>query len=79
MVNREYAQKLWNNLLELGPRRLALLAFVGFSVFLGVGGGAYYLSRPEFNVLYSGLTREDVTRVSAVRRRRLRPSATGIS
>jgi flagellar M-ring protein FliF len=68
MVNREYAQKLWNNLLELGPRRLALLAFVGFSVFLGVGGGAYYLSRPEFNVLYSGLAREDVTRVSAVLR-----------
>lgn len=68
MVNREYAQKLWNNLLELGPRRLALLAFVGFSVFLGVGGGAYYLSRPEFNVLYSGLTREDVTRVSAALR-----------
>ncbi len=68
MVNREYAQKLWNNLLELGPRRLALLAFVGLSVFLGVGGGAYYLSRPEFNVLYSGLTREDVTRVSAVLR-----------
>jgi flagellar M-ring protein FliF len=68
MVNREYAQKLWNNLLELGPRRLALLALVGFSVFLGVGGGAYYLSRPEFNVLYSGLSREDVTRVSAVLR-----------
>jgi flagellar M-ring protein FliF len=68
MVNREYAQKLWNNLLELGPRRLALLAFVGVAVFLGVGGGAYYLSRPEFNVLYSGLTREDVTRVSAVLR-----------
>ena len=68
MVNREYAQKLWNNLLELGPRRLALLALVGFSVFLGVGGGAYYLSRPEFNVLYSGLAREDVTRVSAVLR-----------
>ena len=68
MVNREYAQKLWNNLLELGPRRLALLAFVGLAVFLGVGGGAYYLSRPEFNVLYSGLAREDLTRVSAVLR-----------
>jgi flagellar M-ring protein FliF len=67
-VNREYAQKLWNNLLELGPRRLALLALVGLAVFLGVGGGAYYLSQPEFNVLYSGLTREDVTRVSAVLR-----------
>lgn len=68
MVNREHAQKLWNNLLELGPRRLALLALVGLAVFLGVGGGAYYLSRPEFNVLYSGLTREDVSRVSSVLR-----------
>ena len=28
MVNREHAQKLWNNLLELGPRRLTLLALV---------------------------------------------------
>jgi flagellar M-ring protein FliF len=68
MVNREYALKLWSNLLELGPRRLALLALVGVAVFLGVGGGAYYISRPEFNVLYSGLSREDVTRVSAALR-----------
>ena len=30
MVNREYAQKLWNNLLELGPRRLTLLASSAF-------------------------------------------------
>uniref|UniRef100_Q07SG6 Flagellar M-ring protein n=1 Tax=Rhodopseudomonas palustris (strain BisA53) TaxID=316055 RepID=Q07SG6_RHOP5 len=68
MVNREYAQKLWGNLLELGPRRLVLLALVGLAVFIGVGGGAYYISRPEFNVLYSGLSREDVTRVSAALR-----------
>ncbi|MET0707073.1 MAG: flagellar basal-body MS-ring/collar protein FliF, partial [Tardiphaga sp.] len=68
MVNREHAQKLWNNLLELGPRRLTLLAVIGLAVFLGVGGGAYYLSRPEFEVLYTGLNREDVTRVSSVLR-----------
>lgn len=68
MVNREYALKLWSNLLELGPRRLAVLAVVGLAVFLGVGGGAYYISRPEYNVLYSGLSREDVTRVSAALR-----------
>ena len=68
MVNREHAQKLWNNLLELGPRRLAALALIGLAVFLGVGGGAYYLSRPEFEVLYTGLTRDDVTRVSTVLR-----------
>ena len=68
MVNREHAQKLWNNLLELGPKRLLLLAVVGVTVFVGVGGGAYYLSRPEYNILYSGLSREDVTRVSSVLR-----------
>ncbi|WP_371420315.1 flagellar basal-body MS-ring/collar protein FliF [Tardiphaga sp.] len=68
MVNREHAQKLWNNLLELGTKRLILLAVVGFAVFGGVGGGAYYISRPEYNVLYSGLSREDVTRVSSVLR-----------
>ncbi|HEY0331532.1 MAG TPA: flagellar basal-body MS-ring/collar protein FliF [Rhodopseudomonas sp.] len=68
MVDREYAQKLWTNLLELGPRRLTVLALVGLAVFFGVGGGAYYLSRPEFNVLYSGLSRDDITRVSAVLR-----------
>ncbi|MDR6658275.1 flagellar M-ring protein FliF [Tardiphaga robiniae] len=68
MVNREHAQKLWNNLLELGTKRLILLAVVGLAVFGGVGGGAYYISRPEYNVLYSGLGREDVTRVSSVLR-----------
>jgi flagellar M-ring protein FliF len=68
MVNREHAQRLWNNLLELGPRRLTVLALVGLAVFLGVGGGAYYLSRPEFDVLYTGLSREDVSRVGAVLR-----------
>ncbi|MET0221994.1 MAG: flagellar basal-body MS-ring/collar protein FliF, partial [Tardiphaga sp.] len=45
-----------------------LLAVVGVAVFVGVGGGAYYLSRPEYNILYSGLSREDVTRVSSVLR-----------
>lgn len=68
MVNREHAQKLWNNLLELGTKRLILLAVVGLTVFGGVGGGAYYISRPEYNVLYSGLSREDLTRVSSVLR-----------
>jgi len=68
MFNREHAQRLWNNLLELGPRRLTVLALVGLAVFLGVGGGAYYLSRPEFEVLYTGLSREDVSRVGAVLR-----------
>ncbi len=68
MVNREHAQKLWNNLLELGTKRLILLAVIGVAVFAGVGGGAYYLSRPEYNTLYAGLGREDISRVGSVLR-----------
>lgn len=64
----EHAQKLWQNLLELGPRRLIALAVIGITVFIGVGAGAYYLSRPELDVLYSGLGREDVSRIGATLR-----------
>jgi flagellar M-ring protein FliF len=63
MSAREHADKLWLNLLDLGPRRLIILAIIGLSVFLTIGLGAYYLSRPQLSVLYSGLERDDVTRV----------------
>jgi flagellar M-ring protein FliF len=63
MSAREHADKLWANLLDLGPQRLMLLAFVGLSVFLTIGVGAYYLSRPQLAVLYSNLERDDVTRI----------------
>ncbi len=33
-----------------------VLGLIGFAVFLGVGGGAYYLSRPEFDVSIPVLT-----------------------
>ena len=59
MISRENAQKLWQDLLELGARRLIALAFVGVTVFTGVGLGAYFLSRPELEVLYTGLSRDD--------------------
>lgn len=68
MVNREHAQKLWNNLLELGPRRLVALGVIGVIVFVGVGVGAFYLSRPAHEMLYSGLNRDDVGRMSVVLR-----------
>jgi flagellar M-ring protein FliF len=63
MSAREHADKLWLNLLDLGPRRLMVLALVGLSVFLTIGLGAYYLSRPQLSVLYTGLERDDVTRI----------------
>ena len=68
MLSRAQIQQLLNNLLELGPRRLMALGLIGFAVLVTVVGGAYYLSRPEFETLYTGLTREDVTRMGAALR-----------
>lgn len=60
---REHADKLWANLMELGPKRLMILAIVGLSVFLTIGLGAFHLSRPQHATLYTGLERDDVTRI----------------
>jgi flagellar M-ring protein FliF len=68
MLSRAQLQQLLNNLLELGPRRLMALGLIGFAVLVTVVGGAYYLSRPELELLYTGLTREDVTRIGAALR-----------
>ncbi len=66
MPGRQHAERLWSSLLLLGPRRLAALAAIGLAVFLSVGIGAYYLSRPAQETLYTGLDREDVGRMGAV-------------
>jgi flagellar M-ring protein FliF len=68
MLSRAQVQHLLNNLLQLGPRRLMALGLIGFAVLVTVVGGAYYLSRPEFEPLYTGLGREDVTRIGATLR-----------
>jgi flagellar M-ring protein FliF len=65
MTGREHAERLWGSLLELGARRLAALGIIGLTVFAVVGLGGLYLSRPAMEVLYSGLDREDVTRIGA--------------
>ena len=65
MPGREHAEKLWANLLELGPRRLVALALIGLATMMSVGFGAYYLSRPEMVTLYKGLEGEDVSRIGA--------------
>jgi flagellar M-ring protein FliF len=68
MLSRAQVQQLLNNLLELGPRRLMVLGLIGFSVLVTVVGGAYYLSRPELEALYTGLSRDDVGRIGAILR-----------
>ena len=65
MAARLSLDRLLGSLADLGARRLAALAIVGITVFALVGLGGFYLSRPELDVLYSGLGREDVTRIGA--------------
>ena len=59
------AQQLLTNLSGLGMRKLSALGLVGLLVVALVGLGSYYLSRPDMEVLYSGLDRTDVTRIGA--------------
>ncbi len=61
----EQAERLWANLLALGSKRLALLAFIGLSVFAVTGVAGYYLSRPTNEVLYAGLDKQDVSRIGS--------------
>ncbi|MGU3358991.1 flagellar basal-body MS-ring/collar protein FliF [Methylobacterium sp. M6A4_1b] len=66
MSGLQHAERLWNNILALGGRRIAALSLIGVVVFLAVGLGALYLSRPAQETLYTGLSREDVGRIGSV-------------
>ncbi len=65
MVARAEARKLLSNLQALGGRKLGALAIVGLVAVALVSLGAYALSRPTTETLYSGLDRQDVTRIGA--------------
>ncbi len=66
MAGGDQLERLWASLAGLGPRRLAALAGVGIAIFAIVGVGSYYLSRPDLEVLYVGLTPPEVSRMGAV-------------
>jgi flagellar M-ring protein FliF len=68
MIGREQLERLWLSLLALGGRRLAALGLVGLAVFGAVGLGSYYLSRPQLEAIYTGLTPQDVSRIGAALR-----------
>lgn len=68
MIGREQLERLWQSLLALGARRLAALGLVGLAVFGAVGLGSYYLSRPQLETIYTGLTPQDVSRIGAALR-----------
>jgi len=65
MAALEQAKRVWDNLLRLGTRRLIGLGVTGLVVFLVTGMAGYYLSRPAQELLYSGLDREDVSRIAS--------------
>jgi flagellar M-ring protein FliF len=65
MTALEQAQNLWTNLLALGARRLAVLGLMGLSTMAVLVLGAYYVSRPTSEVLYSGLDRQDVASIGS--------------
>ena len=65
MIGREQIEKLRENLLALGKRRLAVLALIGLTVFGAVGLISYRMSRPELETLYGGLNAQDVSRIGA--------------
>ena len=47
--------------------RLIALALVGLAVILAVAFGAYYLSQPEREPLYTGLSRDDIAMAITVK------------
>ncbi|MCB1378746.1 MAG: flagellar M-ring protein FliF [Alphaproteobacteria bacterium] len=61
----EFFRTLGTSLLGLGIRRLVALGLAGVSVFALVGVSSYLLSRPEREVLYSGLDAQDITRIGS--------------
>ncbi|MBB3935566.1 flagellar basal-body MS-ring/collar protein FliF [Aureimonas phyllosphaerae] len=65
MVARAEAQKLLSNLQALGGRKLGALALIGVVAIALVSLAAFYLSKPTMESLYSGLDRQDVTRIGA--------------
>ncbi len=65
MAALEQAKRVWENLLRLGTRRLFGLGMTGLVVFLVTGLAGYYLSRPAQELLYSGLDRDDVSRIAS--------------
>jgi flagellar M-ring protein FliF len=57
--------RLRDSLSVLGTKRLIALGLTGLTVFILVGVSGYLLSRPQQEVLYSGLDPQDVTRMGA--------------
>ena len=63
---RAQLARLGGNLAALGPRRLAILGLAGLLVMIAVTVAGYLLTRPAYEVLYTGLSARDVSAIGAV-------------
>lgn len=61
----EFINRLQAGLAALGFKRLVAMAAAGISVFALIAGGAYFMSIPTRDILYSGLDIEDVNQMGA--------------
>ena len=61
-------QTAFDALRRLGPRKLAALGMTGAFVFLLTGIAGYLLSRPQFETLYTGLDKQESSRIAAALR-----------
>ena len=65
MIGTQQLLHLFQNLRDLGARRLIALGFIGLAVVGSIAAGAYFLGQPEREPLYANLSRDDVGRVGA--------------
>ncbi|MFG1417315.1 flagellar basal-body MS-ring/collar protein FliF [Xanthobacter sp. V0B-10] len=65
MIGQKQLELLWQNLRDLGARRLIALGLIGLTVVGTIAVGVYYLGQPEREPLYANLTREDVNRIGS--------------
>ncbi len=65
MISSKQLAQLGTSLGKLGARRIAVLAAVGLVVVAAVGVAAYYLGRPAMQPIYTGLSNQDISRITA--------------
>ena len=58
-----HAERFAGSMAQLGGRRIAILGFVGIVVFLAVAVSSVYLTRPQYETLYTGLDPQDVNNI----------------
>jgi flagellar M-ring protein FliF len=65
MPSSDQFSRLLSGLAALGMRRLVLLGLVGLSVMAAVVTAAVHLGRPAMQPIYTGLSAQDVSRITA--------------